>query len=142
MENFEQPTIRHKKVFPKNLEILEGMLFWIAQYALQNGFTKKESKDLEVAAEEVMANIIHHADTEEAIEVVLLITARTIAVTFIDEGKEFNPLEQKKPSMDRPLDEMSIGGLGIFLMQQLVDDVSYKRENGCNVLRLTKNKST
>ena len=62
-----------------------------------------------------------------------------IVVKFIDSGKKFNPLEIAEPNIHAPLEERSIGGLGIFMTKKLSDTLSYERSNGKNICTITKN---
>jgi anti-sigma regulatory factor (Ser/Thr protein kinase) len=55
-----------------------------------------------------------------------------------DEGPAFNPLEMALPDTRQPLEERSVGGLGIYLVRTLMDEVAYRRQNGSNLLVLEK----
>ena len=55
----------------------------------------------------------------------------------MDSGIEYNPLEKPDPDITLPPEERPLGGLGIFMTKKMADDISYKRENGCNILTLT-----
>lgn len=61
-----------------------------------------------------------------------------LKITLKDAGKPFNPLEKEDPNIHASLEERSIGGLGIFLCKQLMDDIQYQYEDGCNVLTMFK----
>ena len=62
-----------------------------------------------------------------------------LTIDIIDDGLPFNPLTEG-PSVDvnAPIEERRIGGLGIHLVRSMMDDLSYRRENGKNHLTLTK----
>lgn len=62
-----------------------------------------------------------------------------LQVTLKDAGKPFNPLEKEDPNIDASIEDRPIGGLGIFLCKQFMDDIQYKYEDGCNVLTMYKN---
>ena len=62
----------------------------------------------------------------------------TLTITLKDAGKPFNPLEKPDPDINLPLEERAIGGLGIFLCKQLMDEVLYRYEDGCNILTMKK----
>ena len=64
-----------------------------------------------------------------------------LTIVLKDAGVPFNPLEKGDPDITSSAEERNIGGLGIFLCKQLMDGISYKYENGCNVLTMTKNLS-
>ena len=61
-----------------------------------------------------------------------------MAVTFRDRGVPYNPLEKEDPDVTALAAERKLGGLGIFLTKQLMDEVRYAYEDGQNVLTLTK----
>jgi anti-sigma regulatory factor (Ser/Thr protein kinase) len=60
-------------------------------------------------------------------------------VAIEDDGIPFNPLEKETPDTDLPLEERKIGGLGIHLVRNLMDKVSYQRRVDKNRLTLVKN---
>ena len=55
-----------------------------------------------------------------------------------DEGVPFNPLERDEPDITLSAADRDIGGLGIFITKKTMDTVSYKYENGKNILTMTK----
>ena len=55
-----------------------------------------------------------------------------------DEGTPFNPLERAEPDITLSAADRDIGGLGIFITKKTMDTVSYKYENGKNILTMTK----
>jgi serine/threonine-protein kinase RsbW len=58
--------------------------------------------------------------------------------TIRDRGKPFDPSKIKIPKTDSPLSERAIGGLGIFFMRKLMDQVEFSRDAKGNVTRMTK----
>ena len=62
-----------------------------------------------------------------------------LSIEVIDEGKPFNPLEEaEQPDLDASLKERKVGGLGLHLVRNLMDEISYRREAGKNRLTLVK----
>ncbi|NCB36197.1 MAG: ATP-binding protein, partial [Clostridia bacterium] len=61
-----------------------------------------------------------------------------IVLCFIDNGSAFNPLVQAEPDVHLPVEERSIGGLGIMMIRRMTDRQTYSYENGRNILTLTK----
>ncbi len=59
-----------------------------------------------------------------------------LIVTITDDGVPFNPLSAEAPRLDAPLEEREIGGLGIHLVRNMIDDVTYNRRIGKNVMTL------
>ena len=58
--------------------------------------------------------------------------------TFKDGGMEFDPLKRQDPDINAPLEQRQIGGLGIYLCKEMMDSVSYRYENGSNILTMVK----
>ena len=90
--------------------------------------------------EEIFINIANYAYTNETgnVEINTWKNGNELFIQFIDEGMPFNPLEAQKPNNNVPLEEMKVGGLGIFLTKQNMDSVDYKYENNKNILTLKK----
>jgi len=61
-----------------------------------------------------------------------------LTIELKDAGVPFNPLEKEDPDVTLSAEEREIGGLGIFLCKQLMDHISYRYENGCNILTMSK----
>ncbi len=100
--------------------------------------------DLRLVAEEILTNIAKYAfapDATPAAEVRLALTEAAVVLEFRDEGRAFDPLAQPPPDLDLPLEERSLGGLGLPLVRALVDEARYAREGPANVLRLVKRRA-
>jgi anti-sigma regulatory factor (Ser/Thr protein kinase) len=67
------------------------------------------------------------------------IIGESLRFKVVDDGLPFNPLEAEKPDTSLPLQDRGIGGLGIHLVVNLVDEVTYERRGEQNVITLTKN---
>ena len=61
-----------------------------------------------------------------------------MTIVFIDNGKKFDPLQEKAPDVTLPLKERRRGGLGIFIVKKLMTDISYQYVEQQNVLTITK----
>ena len=101
---------------------------------INEGLTNK----LDMCAEEIYANIMFYAYQEEngIIEAKLEKSDNKIIFEFIDEGVEYNPLEKPDPDINLPPEERPLGGLGVYMVKDMTDDISYKRENNRNILTL------
>lgn len=94
-----------------------------------------------LAVEEIFVNISSYAYKDEGPVTIIFDyneDNKNLSLSFIDEGKEYNPLEKEEPDLSLSSTERSIGGLGIFLYKTIMDDVSYKRENNKNILTISK----
>ena len=96
---------------------------------------------LRLCIEEVVENIFSYAysDGEGPMEVGITSTDGEISVCFKDEGIQFDPLAKPDPDITLSAEDRPIGGLGIFLCKQMMDDVRYSYEGGHNLLSLIKN---
>jgi serine/threonine-protein kinase RsbW len=94
-------------------------------------------KRLRLAVEEAVANIINHG---RATTVTLQTTVADGMLTFIidDDGQPFDPTNDSTTDMSIPPDERPPGGLGILLIHQMTDEMSYQRIDGHNILTLKK----
>lgn len=95
----------------------------------------------QLAFEELISNIIFYGYDDELpheISVVFTLDGKSMAVLIVDDAKEFNPLEKEDPDISLSIDERKIGGLGIYLVKSLMDEVNYKRESGKNYFYIKK----
>ena len=97
-----------------------------------------------VCLEEMAVNVFHYAykdithKTGEFLTVEVYVDDGSVTLTLIDAGVPFNPLERAAPDITLPAEEREIGGLGIHIVRQKMDDVSYRHENGNNILTMVK----
>lgn len=98
--------------------------------------------NLNLVLEEAVTNVVlyaYPADEEHTLTLQAVSEGNSLTFTLTDSGKPFNPIEEA-PEVDTTLsaEEREIGGLGIFLIQQIMDEVGYEYANGCNVLTMKK----
>ena len=107
-------------------------------------FPMKAQMQIDIAVDELFSNIARYAYGSGVGKATVRFEEKpdsdAIAITFIDEGKPFNPLETPEPDTTLSADERKIGGLGIFLVRKTMDGVSYKYEDGQNRLTILKNR--
>ena len=97
--------------------------------------------ELNLGLDELFTNIISYGfedESEHQIKFPLSKVAKTLVVEVEDDGKPFNPLDAASPDAARDLESINIGGLGIHLMKNMVDDIDYQRIEGKNKLTLRK----
>ncbi len=102
----------------------------------------KTQMQIDLVVDEVFTNIAQYAYAPQTgtatVRVEPLEDSAGVRLTFFDGGKPFNPLANGDPDTTLSAEERSIGGLGIFLVKKMMDDVSYAYENGQNVLTTIK----
>lgn len=106
------------------------------------GCKPKTRGHIDVAIDELFSNITRYAyekgEGKATVRLEVLEDPRTVCITFIDNGRPFNPLERQAPDTSLPLDRRPIGGLGIFITKKLMDAVEYKYQDGQNILQIRK----
>ena len=95
---------------------------------------------IEVAMEELFTNIANYAYAPGTGSVTIRTEGepRAIALTFIDSGVPYDPLAKEDPDLTLSLEERPIGGLGVYMARQCMDEMTYRREDGKNVTTVRK----
>ncbi len=112
-----------------------------AGFAETHALPPATRRSLNVAIDELLANALSHGMAGRhagLLTVEVELDQERLTVTLIDDGPPFDPFGQNAPDTTLSVEERSIGGLGIHLVRQLVDEVSYQRRDGCNVVVLVK----
>ena len=86
--------------------------------------------------EELVTNILKYSKTPDDINLAVTYSEKQIKVNISDSGKRFNPLEAKKPELNKTIQTIHPGGLGINIVRNLVDSIDYYRVGGDNILTL------
>jgi serine/threonine-protein kinase RsbW len=107
-----------------------------------HGFSDEEILDTQLAVEEAITNVIVHgyAGGPGTIVITCRTTRGLAEVQIEDTTLPFNPLSLPEPDITEELEERQIGGLGVFLIRQVMDEISYRYEAGKNILVLVKKK--
>ena len=91
--------------------------------------------------DELSVNIVNYGGEASEIEVCLAADAEEVRVEISDDGRPFDPLTDAiEPDLDAPLEDRPIGGLGIHLVREMMDELHYSREDGKNRLAMVKRK--
>ena len=122
---------------PGTLASLALVREYVRAAAAAADLDKKRSYRLELAVDEIATNIVNHGYLEAGltgdVEVRAENTARALTITLSDAGVPFDPRQLKRPSqIDLPMAERPIGGLGIFLAMENVDEYRYESVDGHN----------
>jgi len=128
--------------FPARFDYLDDIREFVGEVARQGGFSAKEIYSIQLAADEAASNIIEHAYEgipAGELEISCGIKGNSLVITLHDDGKAFDPSKVKQPNLNADLSDRQIGGLGVYLMRKLMDDVRYKSKRGeGNLLTMTK----
>jgi anti-sigma regulatory factor (Ser/Thr protein kinase) len=113
----------------------------VEDFCRARGLATETALEVRLVAEEVLTNFVKyaHAGTQESVSSLRLsVSTESVRLEFRDEGTPFNPLVAPLPDLASPPEERETGGLGILLVKALVDDATYVREGGVNILILIK----
>ena len=112
----------------------------IEQCMKTHGWGDDPILDVQLAVEEAVTNTILHGydGTSGTIAIRIETSPHHISVEIADDAPAFNPLSVPEPDTSADLDDREIGGLSIFLIRQVMDEVSYRYENNKNILVLEK----
>ena len=97
--------------------------------------------NVNLVLEEAIVNVINYAYPKEKHESIYLsaqLHEGSIVFVLTDTGMQFDPTKAPEADITLSLEDRPIGGLGIFLIRQIMNEVSYERIDGKNVLRLSK----
>ncbi len=123
----------------ENLEIIRNFVGHIARRV---GFDDEDATKIEMAVDEACSNVIKHAyerDARKPIDIAIKVDYDKLTVVVTDRGKGFDPSAIKMPDMKEYIAELRVGGLGIYLMRTLMDEVSYDIKPGVrNQVRMVK----
>lgn len=97
---------------------------------------------INVAIDELFGNIADYAyrpDVGSAtVRVEVVEEPLSVVITFIDNGKPFDPLSSGEPDLTLPAKKRPVGGLGIYLVKKNMDEITYEYKDGQNILRIKK----
>ena len=129
-----------EKNFPAKISELDNVLAYISKIAEPLNFSMKELNQLLICTEEIFVNIASYSYEEEGNMTLIADTNdNKIKLVFIDNGVKFDPLAKVDPDITMSADERNIGGLGIFMVKTMMDEVNYEYKNEHNILTIVKN---
>lgn len=122
-----------------NLEIIRD---FVAGIARKVGFGVEDTNKIELALDEACTNVIEHAyqhDESKDIDIAVKIDTNKFTIVVADRGRSFNVEEIELPDMESYLAELRVGGLGIYLIKTLMDEVDYQsKSDGKNQVIMVK----
>ena len=133
------------------IENLDKVTAFVEEELENNEVDMKSSMQLTIALEEIYVNIAHYAYSKTdadgnvipntgtgPMKLSLDVSSEQVLMTFEDKGIPYNPLEKADPDITLSAEERDIGGLGIYMVKQSMDDVVYEHRDGKNILTLVK----
>jgi anti-sigma regulatory factor (Ser/Thr protein kinase) len=133
----EQTTLTLKN----DVSELERVMGFVSDLCVRNSIPPQIEYDLNLALDEMIINVVEHAypdGGEHHFTVQIAVTPGEFKACIEDDGVEFNPTDHPSPDLDAPLEKRKEGGLGIFLVRQIMTRVEYQRLAGKNLITLRK----
>lgn len=123
---------------PRVSELIESVM-------QDHDFPNEDILDTQLAVEEVVTNVIVHGYGDAGGEILVSLSYSAddaaIEIRVEDSAEPFDPLTLPEPDISASMDDRKIGGLGIFLARQVMDDIRYRYENNRNILVLRKKRT-
>jgi len=123
---------------PAAVENLEAVIGFIEECADRCCLDTKKKFGLLVAVEEAFVNVCHYAYPNGSGDIELSCDCKgdTFTVEIADRGMPFDVLSLPDPDTTADIMDREIGGLGVYFIRKMTDEVSYRREDGRNILRM------
>lgn len=132
---------KYQKTVPASTEYLIEVREFVSKHARSHGFSEKQINDIRLAVDEACTNIIKHAyqfDDSKHFAIEMNFQDQNVTVLIIDQGAGFDPTRYHKPELKDQIKKKKRGGMGIYLIKSLMDEVTYSKVNDENVLRMKK----
>jgi anti-sigma regulatory factor (Ser/Thr protein kinase) len=128
-------------VIDNQIEKLSDLVGKIEKLAENWELSPALARKINLVIEEAFSNIVFYAypdNDKHKINISVSLHNKRLTIEITDDGIPFNPLAQQPPDTSLPVDERPVGGLGIFLISQIMDEMHYERKKNRNILTLNK----
>ena len=129
-------TCEYQLRIPSETDNLELIREFVTKVAEKVGFDSDDIGKIELACDEACTNVIKHAyppdknNGKQSLDILIKIDFDKFTLVVTDHGKGFDPKSIKLPNMQEYLAQLKVGGLGIYLMKTLMDEVDYQIKPG------------
>ena len=127
-----------------DLRELAGVAEQIDHYCELRNIEAQIAYAVNLSVDEILTNTISYGYEDDKTHRIELLVRRengALVVVIVDDSVAFDVTATTQPELDAPLSERIPGGLGLFLVHQMMDDVKYRRQDGRNIVTLTKSVS-
>jgi serine/threonine-protein kinase RsbW len=135
-------THKYKLKIPSITENLQMIREFVLKIAAKTGFNEETQEQIALAVDEACTNVIkhaHHHDARRLMDIQIKTDANKMIITITDKGSGFDIRKLKDPDLEKYIRESRHGGLGIYLIKTLMDEVDYEFNPGVkNQVQLTK----
>lgn len=126
--------------FEANCSNIPLAIGFVNKFLFENNINPVDKFDIVI--DEILSNISNYAYQNPGNSITLICDynklQNEISLTFKDSGFAYNPLNAAKPNIKVPVEKRPIGGLGLLIVKNIIDDMQYIRKNEENILTLKK----
>ena len=124
------------------LDELQQITAAVEDLALRENWSQELEFKVNLVLDELSVNIVNYGGEVSMIEVSLSSEEESVTIEITDDGQPFDPLNDAvEPDTSAPIDERPIGGLGLYFVRTMMDEMHYRREQGKNFLALAKRRA-
>ena len=141
LKNLTPVTNMRHLILHNDIQQITLLADFVDTLAAETGLDPATAMSLNLALEEAVTNVILYAypeGTDGLVEIKAQIKDDELVFSLEDSGKPFDPTAAPDADVTLGVEERKIGGLGIYLVRNIMDRVSYKYENGKNILTMIK----
>ena len=134
-------SIQRSITLPNDIATITQLSEFVETVCEEKGLDMALTMNLNLALEEAVVNVMSYAypDSQGDVKVDIMIDDQKVVSTLTDSGIPFDPTQKGDVDTTLPAEERPIGGLGIHLVKQIMDKVSYQYVDNQNILTLEKN---
>lgn len=128
------------RTFNRTLDALDDLFKYLEDFIESQELDPASAYAINLAVEELFTNMVKYSpEGADHISVCLEVDGREVKVVLEDKGvKAFDVTQSSTEAIEKRLSERTPGGLGLFIVQQMVDDVTYQHQNGCSRITIIK----
>lgn len=124
---------------PENIQVITA---FVDEQLEQYDCPMKAQAQIDIAIDELFGNIVRYAYHPKigsaTVQVEVTKEPLAVVITFIDQGKPYDPLAKEDPNVTLSAEEREIGGLGIYIVKKSMTDIAYEYKDGRNILKIRK----
>lgn len=131
----------HTKTIPSSTRYLDDVRQFVVTYAEEAAFSEDAVEQFKIAVDEACTNIIEHAykgQENHEVDIAIIIENDRFTVRIRDEGEPFDRSNYKEPNLLELTQKRRAGGLGVHIINRLMDRVEYRTRGQVNEIRMTK----
>lgn len=140
-QNGQKQSRQKQNTGPADLARQDLVQSFVEESLTQEGLSPTETRRFLIACDEIFSNVCRYGKAKE-VTVKCYIENDSTFLIIEDDGMAFNPLKRQNPNLEEAAEKRKAGGLGIYMVRKLMDEVMYERIGGINRLIMKKKTET